>query len=181
MKKLLILLFALILCFGFAACSPSEQTQETEQEQQDLSSTQLPNPMTQFETFEELVAAVPDITLFDAPNGSAQLEYFSIDADSMIAEIRFAFIEDYYYLRATACESKEAIQDISGIYEERGESKTFTTPIGVEYSIVSAGDFTIIDWYIDEYKTQYNMTVQTEGDGETLLSETMRLVLADYQ
>ncbi len=179
MKKILLLLTALVLCFVLVACGSSEQPPEAEQSEQGQTA-QVPNPMTTFESFDQLAEALPDIMLFDAPAGSARQEYYTYDTEPMIAEVRFAYVEDTYYLRAAYSETEADMQDISGTSMEFEEAVVFTSPIGVEYTLKSTEDFGVLDFYLPEYKTQYNITVQTENDSETLLSEIMRLILIDY-
>lgn len=156
MKKLVTLLVCLVLVFSLCACGNSEPEQEDEQapevtdkadtdteknadakesgeegaeQKEDEPSVGMPNPMTAYDSLDEVNNAVGGNLCGPAAMGVSDEEFYVIDAGSYkLGEYRFKVNGYEYSLRCS-----KTPEDISGIYLSGGEGTAFS---GVDGSAV---------------------------------------------
>lgn len=144
----------------------------------------LVNPLTLYNSYAELLAALPDgMMLADAPEGSADVTYTTIDGEQFIAQIDFTYADDTYNYRCAACDSKEAQVDISGVYDELTKSASLTN----EDNITHGGEYTLnfspdnsvglATWYYPATKCQYSLFTPTGCNDFQKIEELIDMLL----
>lgn len=116
---------------------------------------------------EELKAAVPNVELIDAPEGSTDVVYSWIDVEDMhapIAQIAFSYKGAEFVLRAAACDTDEAAEAIDGVtladddHDEGVET-------GMHIEISEDGDYAVAHFFNADKLTQYSLTGPAIADG----------------
>ena len=160
------------LIMVFAGCSKQEPVKEPEPtvapEEPGIIGG-MPNPMTPYGSYTELMAAVPAINMQDAPAGSSNITYNTITGGevSPIAQIEFNYNGNDYCYRAAACQDESQVKDISGIYLTLDADSTMSVKDdGVEYGTFrlqsqSSGTSGLATWFYKATKCQYSLFTTT--------------------
>ena len=76
----------------------------------------MANPITGYETFEELQSAAPDIKLLAPPKDAVDIAYTTISGTPLIAQIEFEWDGDLYTMRAVHAKDDDQHEHIDGVY-----------------------------------------------------------------
>lgn len=163
MKKMLLLVVSLTIVLSFAACSTSDESSSTpisSEEPSSQSSTQLPNPIVNYDTLEEAETAVGfTVPLLNLPEG-AQLDHVSVIAGNLV-QLDYLNGENTFRYRVAKGE-----EDISGDYTAYEATGTHT--IGdLEVTVKQQDGLTRLAlWTSGEFT--FSLSFPDGIDGETL-------------
>lgn len=161
-------LFALLLTFALTAMSFGAFAAETTMPgETPIPETEIINPMHDVETYEALCAAIPEIAIDRVPEGAEEIRYSWIDGDPKIAQIQFAWGEDFYTYRAAFAEDETAKADIDGLYFDFDHMETLTglfkSGFALNLRAFENETEAAVDWFIPAVKTQYSLFSETAG------------------
>lgn len=164
----------LTVAFVLNACttvtvSPQQQPAQTAATPEPDPIIGMPNPVTEYASYADLLTEMPEISMADAPADSTEVIYQSIDGadgNPEIAEIRFTLDGVDYTYRATVCDSIMKIQDISGLYYDFDVDETVqsdSTGIYIEYAIQYCTPSGIghTTWFDSDSRCQYDLSGKT--------------------
>ncbi len=185
MKKFMVLIALVLVCiFALAACAPkaSEPAPEptpTPEATPAPEETGLPNPFVEVASYEELIAACPDIAISDAPEGSSQAKYsYCKSAEAVdFAQIDFSFGGDSYQYRAKASAAEPAADDtLHGYFYDFTNDETIEQQGHLSYRLrtaegeSAASTIGVATWYNPALQCQYSLTTQTSQDAATVIN-----------
>lgn len=135
-----------------------------------------PNPMTEFDTYEELCAAAPGMTLFPAPEGAENISYATIDAEVLIAQVEFSWMGDDYTMRAASAPDQDASEDIHGVMgdfehdmdkDELGLALSYPASVkDLELEYNDEDGMALLSWYDGLGQTRHTLFSETAGKPE---------------
>jgi hypothetical protein len=177
MKKIISILAAILLLItAIFACQPKAEAQTTvgTAVQTAVRSEQkigqgVVNPLTSYQSLDEMLASTPGILMADAPAGATDVSYDTITGGTVspIAQILFTLNGDSYTYRAAACAEEAKMQDIAGVYEEFDKSEQLTSDANLtdggtyrlEYTLGST--MGLATWYYGPAACQYSLFTKT--------------------
>lgn len=143
-KKSIALLIAALICFALCGAVAEGDT-----------GVGMPNPMEEYESFEEMRAAIPGgIRMALPPDDAQEITYFTIS--KQIAQIDFYWDGDFYTYRAVHAKDDDEFEDMHGVYVDFDED--------LEDSDAEEEKLTIPE-YADDFDIEYNL-----NDGQVLVS-----------
>lgn len=127
------------------------------------------SPMNSVDSFEALQAALPEIELFDVPEGATNVSYDWINTEPTIAQIIFDFDGVTYCYRAAHSETAEDMVDIDGIYTPLHEEESGHEEI--ELLTDEEHKLGIVHYFYAERQTQMSLACEIENAdaGATLI------------
>lgn len=146
MKKVLSILFVMLVAISLCACSAKQEAVEPKQEE----SIGMKNPMVEYKSLDEINAKVGSNLIKPGVMGVSDEKFFVVDEN--LADYRFTLNGLEYSFRA----SKDLNQDISGIYVD-GKSM-FENGTNSTYSDSQYHGFNFV---VDD--VQYTFTVKDNG------------------
>ena len=176
-KFLALLLTLTLLAFGVGAyAAETEAPGETP-----IPEETIVNPMRDVESYEALVAALPDIAIDRVPEGAEEISYAWIDGDLKIAQIQFAYGEDYYTYRAAYAASEADKHDIDGLYFNFDHQESlpglFENGLVIGLRAFENEAEAAVDWYIPAVKTQYSLFSETAGSPDMKIVMLAELIV----
>lgn len=187
-KAIFIIALALVCVFMLAACAPQasepEPTPAPEAEPQP-EETGMPNPFVEVASYEELIAACPDVAIFDAPAGSSLVKYSYCKSTDAVdfAQIDFSFGDDSYQYRAKASAAEPAADDtLHGYFYEFTNDETIEQEGHLSYRLrtaegeAEASTIGVATWYNPALQCQYSLTTQTSQDAATVIKSVAPLL-----
>lgn len=159
MKKLFVIVLCAALALMFAACGEKADTNEQELSVQSLGGiVQIPNPFVDCETLEE-AQELADFDIFlpgSMPKGYGLTAIRAVK-DTMIEIIYNNGSKEIRIRKGTGSE------DISGVYNEYGETDTVTVG-GVAVTIKGeGGKVNVASWF--ECGFAFSLTINLDGEG----------------
>ncbi len=155
MKKTVKLFVSGLLLVSLGACSTTT-TQETE------SSAELPNPMVEYETMEEVEDKVGfGLYVPDEIQGYTQSSIFVYELDNPIIEVTYG---DEKQIVIRKAEVSEEISNFSGVYTEYAEEETIAIQIAMntQYDVQVKGEDGLI--HVCEYNGEvYQYSIYCEA------------------
>lgn len=138
----------------------------------------LPNPIVELESYEALCAALPDIHMSDAPEGSYDVRYSYINAEPVVAQIDFNYGGDDYIFRAAAM-AEDDTTDISGVYDALPDTKILAVTDGGSYSLHYSGENAegLASWYLPHAFCRYSLFTQTGCDESRRIEDVVDRII----
>ncbi len=169
LTRILVLVMAMTLLASVSIADDAATTDDGEM----LIGGEVVSPMTSFETFEELQAAMPDVKLLAAPEDALDVSYNTIAGEPLLAQIEFSWDDDLYTLRAAAASAKNI--EMAGVYVDFDDDDAAEELIDVAFA-PAIKDFalstdhddgqTLASWYNQDSKTAFTLYSETAGAPE---------------
>ncbi len=138
----------------------TEEPKPDEEEQ--LVGEDVVSPMNEMDDLGTLLAAVPGLTLYDAPEGASDVTYNWINTDPIIAQIEFKLNGIEYCYRAAKCDTAEDQTAIDGIYAEMHE---VAEREDVHLCYDEEEQFAAVHYFSEAEKAQYSLVAPVQPDG----------------
>ena len=139
------------------------------------------NPMHEVESYEALAAALPDIAIDRVPEDAEEITYAYIDTEPKIAQIQFAWGDDYYTYRAAYAADEASKQDIDGLYFDFDYNEVlpglFENGQTLNLRAFENEAEAAVDWYIPAVKTQYSLFSETAGSPDMKIVMLAELIV----
>lgn len=159
LTKTLAILLAAVMCLVFG-CATAEET------------VGLPNPMDEYESYEDMMAAIPGLRMATAPEDSQSVTYYTID--KKIAQIEFLWDGDSYTYRAVQARDEDEYEDMHGVYvdfdedldesdatEEKLMIPEYAKDFDLEYNLKDGQ--VLVSWYCSKCSQRFSLYSDTAG------------------
>lgn len=140
------------------------------------------NPITSYASYDSLIENSYGVMMSDAPAGSKNVAYTTINTSPFTAQIKFTYAGNDYTYRGALMSSADTT-DISGVYDELPHSASFISTAndsaGIQYTIrystsTSAG---VASWYYPETGCRYTLYTPTGCNSALAIKNVIDSVL----